>query len=24
VVETPGGVAGQAADLAYLRDHLPR
>jgi deoxyribonuclease-4 len=24
VVETPGGVAGQAADIAYLREHLGR
>jgi deoxyribonuclease-4 len=23
IVETPGGVAGQAADIAYLRAHLP-
>ncbi|MFY1674325.1 deoxyribonuclease IV [Plantactinospora sp. WMMB334] len=24
IVETPGGVVGQAADIAYLRDHLGR
>jgi deoxyribonuclease-4 len=24
VCETPGGVEGQAADIAFLRDHLPK
>ena len=24
VCETPGGVEGQSADIAYLRDHLPK
>jgi deoxyribonuclease-4 len=23
VVETPGGAAGQGADIAFLREHLP-
>jgi len=24
VVETPGGVEGQAADIEFLRERLPR